>query len=144
MRTVLLRALLACLPAFSAFSQTVSHPLIEQVKVLYKPVPASPGNPQPASSIVVRASVLVSLKQEQDGLKIYLNMKDKESQASLYEAVYTIASPDIKEQGLVVYHKTGLLLSLLNPAVLVLKPYVYELCTEDAAGHKSALYTIIQ
>lgn len=136
--------LLACLPAFSAFSQTVNHPLIEQVKVLYKPVPASPGNPQPASSIMVRASVLITLKQEQDALKIYLKVKDKESLASLYEVAYTIASPDIKEQGLVVYHKTGLTLSLVNPAVLVLKPYIYELCTEDAAGHKSALYTIIQ
>lgn len=135
-----------CLFVYSAVAQTPNHPVIEKVQVAYKSVKTtvSAGPATGAPSINVNATTNITLKAGYDAAKIYLKIKDKQTQAAVYEISYTINSADVTDHGVLVYKKQNNIVAITNPATMVLKPYVYELYTEDAAGNKSIVYSIIQ
>jgi hypothetical protein len=132
--------------ALNAVAQTANHPVIEKVQVMYKPDKSVSNTATGVSSpnIQVNGIVHVTLKSGYDADKLYLKIRDKQTQAQVYDIHYTIGSADVTNQGVLLYKKQGNVLSITNPAVLTLKPYVYELYTEDAEGNKSSVYTIIQ
>lgn len=146
MKTVFLILAGLCLSAFTATAQILNHPVIEKVQVMYKPDKAVSGAVHEVSSpnIKVKGTTNITLKNDSKAVKIYLKIKDKQTQALVYEVNYVISSSDIFDQGMILYKKQGNVLSITNPATIALKPYVYELYTEDAAGGKSNVYTIIQ
>ncbi len=146
MKTIFLFLAGLCLSAFTATAQVLNHPVIEKVQVMYKPDKAVSGAAHEVSSpsIKVKGTTNITLKSDFEAAKIYLKIKDKQTQVVVYEVNYVINSSDIFDQGLILYKKQGNVLSITNPATITLKPYVYELCTEDAAGGKSNVYTIIQ
>jgi hypothetical protein len=135
-----------CLFVSSAIAQTINHPVLEKVQVSYKPVKtASPASVATAApSIKVTGTVNVTLKAGYDAAKIYLKIKDKQTQVTVYEVNYMINSADVNDHGIIVYKKQDNILYITNPAVVTLKPYVYELYTEDGAGNQSVVYSIIQ
>lgn len=145
MKTFLLILAGLFLSAFTASAQIVNHPEIEKVEVMYKPNRGATASGLASSpEIKVNGTTLVTLKNGSEAVKIYLKIKDKKTQAIVYDVNYRINSSDVSDQGMILYKKQGNLLSMTNPAIVTLKPYVYELYTEDAAGSKSNVYTIIQ
>lgn len=146
MKTVLLILAGLYLSAFTATAQILNHPVIEKVQVMYKPNKTITTSGQATSSpeIKVNGTTNVTLKNGSEAVKVYLKIKDKQTQAVVYDVNYVINSSDVSDQGVILYKKQGNVLSITNPAIVTLKPYVYELYTEDAAGSKSSIYTIIQ
>lgn len=133
------------LSAFTATAQMINHPVIEKVQVMYKPNKAATASGQASSpEMKVNGTTQVTLISGSDAVKVYLKIKDKKTQALVYDVNYTINSADVSDQGVMLYKKQGNMLSITNPATVTLKPYVYEVYTEDAAGSKSSVYTIIQ
>jgi len=146
MKTILCILAGICLSVATATAQTLNHPVIEKVQVMYKPDKSVSGLSHEGSSpnIKVNGTISVILKSDSEAAKIYLKIKDKQTQAVIYDVNYLISSADVSEQGVLLYKKQGNVLSVTNPTVVTLMPYVYELYTEDAAGSKSNVYTIIQ
>ncbi len=146
MKTMFLFLAGLCLSAFTATAQILNHPVIEKVQVMYKPNKTVVASGQAASSpeIKVNGTTHVTLKNGSEAAKVYLKIKDKQTQALVYEVNYPVGSPDVFDQEVILYKKQGNVLSITNPTVVTLKPYVYELYTEDAEGSKSNVYTIIQ
>jgi hypothetical protein len=147
MKTIFLVLAGLFLPVLSVVSQTINHPVIEKVQVLYKPNKSVPASGQASSSspnIKVNGTASITLKNGYEATKIYLKIKDMQSQVVVYEVNYAINSSDLTDHEVIVYKKQGNIISITNPAVVTLKPYVYELYTEDAAGAKTSVYKIIQ
>ncbi len=146
MKTIFLLFAGLCLSAFAASAQILNHPVIEKVQVMYKPDKTVSGTTHEVNSptIKVKGTAAITLKSDFEAAKIYLKIKDKQTQAVVYDVNYVITSSDISDQGVILYTKRGNVLSVTNPATITLKPYVYELYTEDAGGVKSNVYTIIQ
>lgn len=134
------------LSVLTATAQTLNHPVIEKVQTMYKPDQSVGAINQPSSSpeIKVHATVTVHLKSNYDAVRIYLKIRDQQTQATLYDVNYQVSSSDVSDQGVLLYKKQGTILSITNPAAMSLRPYVYELYTVDAGGSKSNVYTIIQ
>lgn len=145
MKTFLLALAGLCLSVFTSMAQNQGHPVIDNVQVMYKPDKSAAVSGQAFSpDIKVNGITNVTLKSGYEATKIYLKIKDRQTQAVVYEVNYVIASSDISDNGVSLYKKQGNVLSITNPTIVSLKPYVYELYTDDAAGTKSSLYTIIQ
>jgi hypothetical protein len=145
MKTFLLALAGLCLSVFTSMAQNPGHPVIDNVQVMYKPDKSAAVSGHAFSpEIKVNGITNVTLKSGYDATKIYLKIKDRQTQAVVYDVNYVIGSLDISNNGVVLYKKQGNVISITNPAIIGLKPYVYELYTEDAAGTKSSLYTIIQ
>lgn len=145
MKTILLILAGLYLSAFTATAQSLNHPVIEKVQVMYKPNKAVTASEKTSSpEIKVNGTTHVTLKSGAEAAKVYLKIKDKQTQAVIYEVNYVINSSDVTDQGVILYRKQGNVLAISNPTTVTLKPYVYELYTEDAAGGKSSVYTIIQ
>lgn len=131
---------------FSTTAQTISHPVIEKAQAMYKPVPAA----SPSSTVAitpeisVKATIDVTLKNGYDAVKIYLKVIDKQGLMPVYEVNYLLNSSDVTLGGIVTFKKQGNVITMTNPATVTLKPFIYELYTEDAAGKKSSVYSIIQ
>ncbi len=146
MKLILTIATAAWLSACTAVAQSLNHPVIEKVQVIYKPVKSAPDSVQgPASpNISVNGTTHISLRSGNNAAKVYLRIKDKQNQALIYDVNYPVSPSDVSDHGVILYKREGNIISITNPSVVSLKPYVYELYTEDAAGHKSSIYTIIQ
>lgn len=131
---------------FSTTAQTVIHPVIEKVQAVYKPVPvaAQSSTAAAAPEIRVKATLDVTLKNGHDAVKIYLKMIDKQGLAPVYEVSYPLNASDVNVGGIVTFKKQGNVITMTNPATVTLKPFIYELYTEDATGKKSSVYSIIQ
>jgi len=146
MKTILFILAGLYLSAFTASAQNINHPVIEKVQALYKPDKSVSGSVHEAGSpnIKVKGTVSITLKSGYEADKLYLKIRDNQTQALVYDVNYTISSADVTDQGVLLYKKQGNVLTVTNPAIVTLKPYIYELYTEDAAGNKSSVYTIIQ
>lgn len=148
MKLILTIATAAWLSAYTAVAQSLNHPVIEKVQVIYKPVKSLPDPGQgsgPASpNISVNGTTHISLRSVTDVARIYLRIKDKQNQMLIYEVNYAVNASDVSGQGLMLCKQEGNVISITNPSVFNLKPYVYELYTEDPTGRKSSIYTIIQ
>ena len=145
MKTVFLLLAGLYLSAFTATAQILDHPVIDKVQVMYKPNKTVASSGQTSSpEIKVNGTTNVTLKNGSGAVKVYLKIKDKQTQAVVYEVNYLVNSSDVSAHGVILYKKQGNVLSITNPAIVTLKPYVYELYTEDATGSKSNVYTIIQ
>lgn len=146
MKTILLALTGLCLFALSSVAQTVHHPIIENVKASYRSQPMNAGNGGPSSGvgIQVKNTVTIELKPGADAVKIYLKVSDKQSGSVIYQADYPFSSSVVEQNGVQLFKKEGDTLSLSNPALIPLKPYLYEISTEDASGVRSSVYTIIQ
>lgn len=129
------------LSVFTVKAQTGNHPVIEKTEVSYSPV-ASANTSSP--EISVKGTVAITLKSGFDATKIILTVRDEQTLAVIYQVDYTIASADVMDNGTVLYKKEGNILYLTNPATIPLKPYIYELFTEDATETESIIYSITQ
>lgn len=143
--TVLL-AILICTHFCAA--QNLNHPTVEQLQASYKPSVPPTGSSQPGSGvpdIKVQAKVVITLKNNTDAVKLFLKITDKQSHVVIYEVSYPVNSATVtRADGLVLFSKENGDLQITCPDIISLKPYVYDLYTEDAKGAKTSVYTVIQ
>lgn len=135
-----------CLLASPAAAQAPPHPVIENLKVIYKPVKEAvpSGTLAITPGIKVKGTAVISLKEGFDAAKIVIRILERQSKAVVYQVTYVINAPEVREQGLLLYKKEGNVVSITNPGTVSLKPYVYEVYTEDEGATKSSVYSIIQ
>jgi hypothetical protein len=141
MKTHFIIALAICLPVYAAMAQVSNHPSIKKMEVSYSPV-ASANTSSP--EISVKWTAAITLQTGFNAAKIILTVKDEQTLAVIYQVNYTIASADVMNNGIVLYKKDGDTLYITNPASIPLKPYIYELYTEDVSETKSIIYSITQ
>ncbi len=147
MKTFFLIVATSCLIPFYTMAQSINHPTIEKVQVLYKTTPTN-GSQQPtggAPEIRVQAKATITLKNNTDAVKVFLKIRNKQTNAVIYQVNYLINSAPVNgTNGLVLYKKEATNLTITNPDSFVLQPYVYEIYTEDAQSTQSIIYSIIQ
>lgn len=133
-----------CLCSAMLFSQNMNHPTIDKVQTSYKAVPSS-SIPPPGGSpnISVRAETSITLKTTGTD-KIYLKMMDAQNNI-LYQVNYGVNAQALTDaQGNKLFYKEGNIIHIGNPNTLSLKPYKYEIYTEDGQGNASLKYIVNQ
>lgn len=128
-------------------AQTTDHPSIEKVQIDYKIITSSTA--QTASVVIpginVQANTMVTLKNNSDVSKIYLKIKNSIAGVVIYDVSYSAGpNPVTDASGVTLYKKENNIITIINPAAILLNPYEYELSTEDSLGNKSIIYTTTQ
>lgn len=120
------------------------HPTINDVKVGYKPV-VNTGSVLPSAYMQCAPVATITLKSNINASKIYLKVLDKTSNASLYEINYSLAiDPVYNQNGDLIFKKEGNVVIIRSNVVLNLKPYLFEIATEDNNNVKTENYTTIK
>ena len=137
----------SCLLPFYTLAQSINHPTIEKLRVIYKPVPVCSNTlaANGAPDIKVQAKMVITLKPDTTASTIYVKVISKQTNTIVYQVNYPLNSAAINgDGGTLLYKKENNTIEIYNPSVVSLKPYVYELYTEDAQGKKSDTYSITQ
>lgn len=126
------------------FLSAQSHTTISDVKIVYKPIISS-GSVTPTSYLQCAPVSTITLKPNVSASKIYLKILDKVNNSVLYEVNYTLnQQPILTQSGDVIFKKEGNLIIIKADVVFNLKPYKYEIATEDASNVKSDNYSVIK
>lgn len=134
------------LSSLSSVGQTMGHVEVDQVKASYKSQPSasSPSNVTMGPNIQVKATLSIQLRDSSDAAKIYVKMIDRQSGLTVYQVSYLLNSADVVDNGLQLFSRQGNTILVTNPSTVALKPYSYEIYTEDASGIAGPVYTILQ
>jgi hypothetical protein len=129
-----------------ALYQNNNHPSIDRVSVVYKDVSAAPNTPAGgAPNAQVSPDISVSLKTSASVATIYCKILDVATGAVLYQVSYALSSPAITDlQGVKLFYVNAQTIHIGCPQVLPLKPYHYQLYTQDAQGEATTIFSIIQ
>jgi len=142
--------LIACVVSQVGISQIntpVGHATIESVKVSYKSVPGGTVVPGTAPQVQAIPEATIILKNGAPASKIYLKISgtSTNSTSTIYEVNYqTNSSVITSQQGKKLFENTNGKIFISNGQALPLRPYAYEIQTEDAQNNRSAVYSIIQ
>lgn len=128
------------------FAQIIDHPVIEKVQAFYKPTANtnSQQGTQGIPSIKVVATIKVNLKDSIDAVKLYLKITNQQTGQVIYNVNYLLNSAPVIDNGVTLYKKENNVVELVNPAEISLRPFRYELYTEDAQGNPGIVYTTMQ
>ncbi len=127
---------------FYSQTLTVNHPTIDSMKVVYVSSPQSTLGM--AGGIEVIPQATISLKSVNGVNKLYFKMIDPVSNAVLYSVNYTLSSPAVTDQGIVLFQNSNGIISISSGQVVLLKPYLFELKTENAALEQSTVFSTTQ
>ncbi len=128
----------------SVKSNSQTHSTIDNVNVSYKSVAqnsvsASLANLQVVSNatITIKANVPVS--------KIHLKIKSQEDNSVVYQTNHSLNSSNItNEAGFLIFGVESNIVYISNGSAISLKPYIYEIQTEDSSGNLSPLFSAIK
>ena len=117
-----------------------SHSTISSVKVSYKSVSQTTAS---ISAINGIPQTTITLAPSANASKIHFKILDNLTNAILYEINYSTNSQAIiNNTGIKLFEKIGNLIYISNGIELPLRPYKYQLQTQDNLGNNSALYTL--
>jgi hypothetical protein len=141
---VLTLFLLAYVASYSQSAAIISHSTIASFKVSYKSVPQATLNPNsPGIQSIPQATI--TLKPNVNVAKIYFKIIDNVTKAVIYEVSYnTNASPVINSSGIQLFKNTNGVITISNGKTLTLRPFLYNIQTEDNLSQLSTIYNIIQ
>ncbi len=129
-----------------ATSTTSSSPPIPVKKETPTPVLTTSLNPAADKNLLhsVVSEVVIVLKNATDVSKIYLNIYQTDSKTPFYQTVYAIASQTETKsaEGIKVYYTKSEEIHISNPNAVFLKPYKYEIITENSSKVQSSPYLI--
>ncbi len=122
---------------------TMLHQTIASFKVAYKSVPQT----TPAVSIDMQgiAQATLNLKPNTNVSKVYFKILDKTTNAVLYQVNYTTSSTTVTNaEGKKLFENNNGVIFISNGQPLTVKPYVYQVQTEDDQSKLSPIYSVIQ
>ncbi len=147
MKTIkILLTVLALLTGFSAAAQNQElpnsqHATVQSLKVMYKAVPQA----TLAIDIMAIPQATVNLKNAGAVSKIYFKIIDKNTNAIIYQANYALNSGTVNsDTGKKLFENNNGAIFISNGQTLLLKPYLYQLQTQDAQNNLSTIYSLIQ
>lgn len=131
------------LNAFGVCSQTNNHATIDNLKVAYKPVQTTGQSLNTNIKVVPYATI--TLKQNVNANKIYFKILNTETNNVIYQINYSLSSaPVINPEGIKLFANNNGVISISNGQEMQLKPYKYQLETEDSNGNKTAVFSVIK
>lgn len=137
--------LLACTVFSVNFTAQITQPhqTIAYFKVSYKAVPQSTANV--ASGVQGIAQATLNLKPNTTVSKVYFKILDKTTNAIIYQVNYNTNSSVItNNDGKKLFENSNNLIFISNGQALPIKPYIYQLQTEDNQSNLSTIYSVIQ
>lgn len=127
---------------FPAISVAQEHSTIERLEVNYK---LSTHDTLSLDSVKVNAFLKVTLKNSTGLTKIHLKVKNIFSSEVLFQVENINPEvPVIGEEGLVLFQKTGEIISMNCPNKWPLSSYLYEIITENENSDESEPFIQIQ
>ena len=128
---------------FCNFYGQAAHPTIDSVKVSYR------SNPQDTVSLVLGIQVIpqgtLSLKSGVSADRVYFKIKHAVSGVTLYNVNYSLNAATVTDQqGRVLFQNNNGKILLSSGQALVLKPYTYEIKTEDDQHSQSPVFSTLQ
>ncbi|MCA6435098.1 MAG: hypothetical protein ACK5QC_01905 [Bacteroidota bacterium] len=119
---------------------TNSHPTIDSVKVKY-----SSASNADIGSLTGIPTATITLKNAINASKIYLKIVDKTNNNIVYQINYNLTSPTIiNNQQKLLFEKSNNKVYISNGLPLPLKPYAFEIKTEDSQNIQTQIFSIIQ
>lgn len=147
MKSILLTLLMvcACLGMNAQNTRPVlsagSHPTLDSVLVSYQ---AAASDPAQANDIYVKPEVLVMLKPGAGPEKIFLEIRDRQSNALLYAVNYDLDTAPYSANGQLLFSGQGRKYVLSCPLTLPLSSYSYKIYTSDTQGIHSSTFSTRQ
>lgn len=142
-KTILIPLLFICFSKTSLFSQDMPHNTINSIEVLYKSLPPVLGDNSPG--IKTRATAQIFLKSDSLISKIYFKILNTTNDVLVYQVEYNlVTSPITSIDGFNLFEKIGNEISITCPNAVILKPYIFQIETEDNLGVKSEIYSAIK
>lgn len=142
----LMLLLLFLLPGLSVklMSQNNSnHPSISSVSVRYKAAPQ--GTVNSVLNIQAVPEATVSLVANSGATKIYFKIIDNTSNTVVYQVNYSLSSGTVTNgQGKKLFENSNGVLFISNGSPVTLKPYKFELYTENAQSVATPVFSVIQ
>lgn len=124
-----------------------AHPTINNFVVSYKPIAqlATNTNTNSFPEIRVIPQATITLNPAASVSKIYFKILNSATNAIIYQVNYTINSAVvINNSGKKLFENTSGVIFISNGQDLALKPYKYEVTTEDAQVIMSPVFTAIK
>ncbi len=118
-----------------------NHATLDSVLVSYQ---ATASNPAQVNDIYVKPDVLVMLKPGAGPAKIFLEIRNRESNALLYAVNYDLGMAPYSSNGQLLFSGQGRKYVLSCPLVLPLSSYLYKIYTADAQGTHSSTFSTRQ
>ena len=116
----------------------VNHPTIQNVTVGYRSAQQS----NPSLGVQAVPNMTVSVISGTNVSKIYFKISDNITNAQIYQASYAMNASPVISNGNVIFKNINGLLMLSSGQPLAVKPYRYELWTEDDEHNPSTIYAI--
>lgn len=118
-----------------------NHATLDSVLVSYQ---ATASNPAQVNDIYVKPDVLVMLKPGAGPEKIFLEIRNRESNALLYAVNYDLGMAPYSSNGELLFSGQGRKYVLSCPLALPLSSYLYKIYTADAQGTHSSTFSTRQ
>lgn len=118
-----------------------NHATLDSVLVSYH---AAPSDTTHLNDIYVKPEVLVMLKPGGLAEKIFIEIRNRQSNALLYAVNYALDAAPYTANGELLFSGQGKKYVLSCPLTLPLNSYVYKIYTADAQGTHSSIFSTRQ
>jgi len=124
-------------------AQNANHPTISEVKAKYKSDPTNNQSAQLQFNVI--PEVNVTLKTTTGVSKVYLKIIDNATNTIIYQVNYPLSSSTVTNgSGQKLFENNNGVIFISSGQTLTLKPYTYQVYTEDAQQTASAVFSVIQ
>ncbi len=117
------------------------HLTLDSVLVSYQ---AAASDPSQVNDIYVKPEVLVMLKPGAGPETIFLEIRNRQSNALLYAVSYDLDTAPYSTNGQLLFSGQGRRYVLSCPLALPLSSYLYKIYTADAQGTHSSIFSTRQ
>ncbi|MCE3227692.1 MAG: hypothetical protein K0S32_2243 [Bacteroidetes bacterium] len=134
-------AVLFC-TSLNAQVSNIDHPSVTGVSAIYKATEQY-GSTEPEVMVIPECSVV--LKSGSGATKIHVKIKNPTDQSVIYEASHVLNSSSVSNgAGKKLFENNSGTIFISNGSAIVLKPYLYEVKTENSQGEITAAFTEIK
>lgn len=129
------------LGTITAFAQTNNHPTVASFKVNYKPETGA----NQSSGMKCIPNATITLKPNSNAVKVYFKIMTVEESNVIYQVNYMLNSAAVNNnEGKKLFENNNGAIFISNGQALNLKPYSYQIETEDANGNKTTVYSAVR
>lgn len=118
-----------------------NHPTIESLAVSYKSAPAASGGTN-LMDIKCTPQATITLNQNASVSKLHFKILNPETNAVEYQVSYLLSSSPVSAQdGSKLFEVSGNIISVSTGQLTTLKPYLYQIQTENSQNVLSTIYS---
>lgn len=126
----------------NAQTNNANHPTIGNLTVAYKSVPQGT-NSIGMMDMKCIPQATITLKPNVNASKIYFKIINPQTNVVVYQVNYLLNSASIiNNDGITVFENSNGVIKISNAQIVSLRPYVYELQTENSQSVLSTVYSV--